>query len=85
MKTAQRKSVKVHEFASTDFLQPREHILCAVIIGPDRDDSTRKTLHFRSHAAAIEILKARPIETRRMIVEHQERLLSEFRKMLEVA
>ena len=80
--SANAKPVKIHEFTAEEFLQPDEHILCAVILGPDRDEPGRKVLHMRAHAAAIELLRALPLETRTMIVEHQERLLREFRMMV---
>lgn len=85
MSAADSKPVKIHEFVANSFTEPGEHILCAVILGPDRDDSTRHTLHLRANASAIELLRAMPPETRRMIVEHQERLLPEFRNLLRVA
>jgi hypothetical protein len=75
--------VKIHEFSAGALLQPDEHILCAIIIGPDRDDHERKTLHMRTHAAAVEMLRLLPPETRKMILEHQERLIREFNAMVE--
>jgi hypothetical protein len=81
--TADSKPVKTHEFTAASFLGPHEHILCAVVIGPDRDDPILgHTLHLRASAHAIELIRALPISTRTMIVEHQERLLSEFRKLM---
>jgi hypothetical protein len=76
------KCVKVHEFTSPTFTGPDENILCAVIIGPDRDDPTGKTLHLRANAAAIEMMRTLPRKSVEMILEHQERLLAEFRKLV---
>jgi hypothetical protein len=82
MTTADTKLVDLQEFTADGFLQPGEHILCAIIIGPDLDDPERKKLHMRSYAAALEVLRAMPRETRQMIMEHQDRLLAEFRKLV---
>jgi hypothetical protein len=79
MSDASEKPVKIHEFMADGFVQPGEHILSAIIIGPDRDDPSHKTLHLRLNAAALEILRAMSVETRTMIIEHHIRLLSEFR------
>ena len=82
MSTADSKSVKTREFTQSDFLLEQEHILCAIVIGPDRDEADRKTLHLRLRADAMELLRRMPIETRQMILEHQERLWSEFKKQV---
>jgi len=82
MTAATSKPIKLHEFTADELLQPGEHILCAVIIGPDRDNADRKTLHMRSFSAAVEVLQAMPLETRQMIMDHQDRLLAEFRKLV---
>ena len=82
MSAADSKPVLIHEFTQHTLTGPGEHVLCAIIIGPDRDDPGRKTLHLRSFAATLEILRTLPLETRQMIMEHQERLLAEFRKLV---
>lgn len=82
MSTAKGKPIKVHEFSAASFTREGEHILCAVIIGPDCDDPTRRTLHLRSNAAAVELLRIMPKETVQMILDHQEALLDNFRKMI---
>ena len=78
------KPVKIHEFTaeSWSWLQPGEHVLFAVILGPDFDDPSRHTLHLRGNAPALEVLRALPEPTKGMILEHYERLLSEFRKLV---
>jgi hypothetical protein len=81
--SANGKPVKIHEFSAGTFLQPGEHILCAIIIGPDRDDPEHKILHMRTHAVAVEMLRLLTPETRKMILEHQERLIREFTAMVE--
>lgn len=83
--SAADKPVKIHEFTAESFLQPGEHILAAIVIGPDRDEPHHHVLHLRANAPAVELLRAMPRETVQMILEHQDRLLSEFRKMLVVA
>ena len=80
--SASGKPVKIHEFTAPALTGPDEHVLCAVIIGPDRDDPTRKTLHLRTYAAALETIREISPESRRMIAEHLDRLLAEFRKMV---
>jgi hypothetical protein len=82
---AAEKPVKVHEFTQEALTAPGEHVLCAVVIGPDRDDPTRKTLHLRSYAAAVEILHQASPATRGMIADHLARLIGEFKNLLEVA
>ena len=83
MTTADQKEVKVHEFiAENGFAERGEHILCAIIIGPDRDEPGRKTLHLRMRGDAFDLIKALPIGTRQMMMEHMDRLLGEFREMV---
>lgn len=82
MTTADSKPVKIHEFIATELTQTGEHILCAIIIGPDRDEPHRKTLHLRCISAAIEEIRRLPEPTRQMIMEHFDRLLAEFRKQV---
>lgn len=82
MTTADSKPVKIHEFTATELLQPGEHILCAIIIGPDLDDPGEKTLHMRCLSAAIEEIRKLPDPTRKMIMEHFDRLMAEFRKQV---
>jgi hypothetical protein len=84
MTKADSKPVLIHEFTADQLTCPGEHILCAIIIGPgpDRDDPERKTLHMRCVAATLEILRVLPPETRQMIMEHQDRLLAEFRRQV---
>ena len=88
MNSAENKPVKIHEFMASamgSFLAQGEHMMCAVILGPDLDDPNRHTLHLRANATVVDLLRAMPRETRTMIIEHQERLLREFRSMLEAA
>jgi hypothetical protein len=82
MTTATEKPVKRHEFTATRLTQPGEHVLCAVIIGPDRDDpsSGKMVLHLRTTANAVEILRIADSQAREMIMQHLDRLMSEFRK-----
>ena len=82
MTTADQKQVKIHEFTADGLTQKGEYILCALIIGPDRDEPDRKTLHMRSVSAAIEELQNLPRPTRLMVMEHMDRLLAEFRKIV---
>lgn len=82
MSTAKGKPIKVHEFSASSFTQDGEHVLCAVIIGRDLDDPRRHTLHLRTNAAAVDLLRVMPIESARMILDHQEALLGNFRKMI---
>lgn len=78
----EQKEVKVHEFRQESLTTPGEQVLCAVIIGPDRDDPTRKTLHLRSYAVAVELLRTLEPKTRDMISSHLSRLVSEFQKQV---
>ena len=80
--SANGKEVKRHEFTAPMFVAPGEHILCAVIIGPDRDDPALETLHLRMLAASIEILETIPPASREMIAQHLDRLLADFRKIV---
>jgi hypothetical protein len=80
MNTADRKSVKWHEFSTDEFVAEGEHILFAIIIGPDRDNPKEKRLHLRARADGVEVLRTLPYETRLMIMEHQDRLLKDFRR-----
>ena len=84
MASADTKPVEINEFTAKGFLQPGEQILCAVIMGPDLDDPGETVLHMRSYLPAVQWLRALPRETRLMIIDHQERLLREFRAILEV-
>jgi hypothetical protein len=79
MTTADSKPVKIHEFTAGQFEQAGEHILCALIIGPDRDEPGARTLHLRINARALETIKGFPPAVRQMILEHLDRLLAEFR------
>ncbi|MGA2376039.1 MAG: hypothetical protein ABSF72_11010 [Candidatus Sulfotelmatobacter sp.] len=68
MSTADSKPAKIHEFSAAWLLEPGEHVLCAIVLGPDRDDPRRKTLRVRANAPVVELLRKMPSETTRMIV-----------------
>ena len=79
---AAAKPVKIHEFTSPTFTGPEENLLLAVIIAPDRDDFTRKSLHLRSYPFVIELFRNLTPETRRMILDHLDLLVAEFKAMV---
>lgn len=83
MNTAAEKPVKKTEFTSKVLVREGEHVLFAVIIGPDVDEPGRKELHLRAVAAAVEFMREelKP-EAREMILQHLDRLVAEFRKMV---
>lgn len=67
--------VKLHEFTQDSFTSPGEHILCAFVIGPDRDDPKAKTLHLRTNADALEIFRTTSVETRLAFTRSATKLL----------
>lgn len=69
------KTVKTENFTANKFDQPGERILCALIIGPDRDDHARKTLHFRTDATVLEEIKQQPLEFRLSFLKDATQLL----------
>ena len=75
--------IKTHEWTAAKgepFIEPGEHILCAFIIGPDRDDPNAKTLHLRSNADALKFFKQMPTEARLQLLQGATLLLEELAK-----
>ena len=68
-------TVKVHEFTQPEFVCPGEHILCAFVIGPDRDDPTKKTLHLRTKSDVLNIVRDASAEVRLRFVQDATKLL----------
>lgn len=69
------KPIKTHEWTAQSFTEPGEKILCAFIIGPDRDEPRERTLHFRTNAIALEEIKKQPLEIRIRFLQDATRLL----------
>lgn len=61
-----------------EFARPGEYIILALIIGPDRDDPTARTLHIRANQEVIDVVKNNPFETRLQIVQGATQLLDEL-------
>lgn len=79
--------IKTHRWTAKsghEFAQPGEHILCAFIIGPDRDDpkSTDRTLHIRANQDAIDALKQYPLASRIQLAEGASLLLHELIRLV---
>lgn len=71
-------NVKVTNFSTSSFIGQDEQILCALIVGPDKDAAVRRVLHLRTDARFIEALQHETIEARMSFMSKVMQLLEEF-------